>query len=76
MEINELLQSISDEDLEFAVKEIYNLEEEQSLDFKKTISLYEIYNKIDEHYQLDNKEYLHLITICLKEYSFRKAGLK
>jgi len=76
MNKEEILENISDNDLEFAIKEIKELEEKKGT-IRDTIMLYEIYSSLDEINAFDNEIVdLQLCAWCTKEYSYRKAGLK
>jgi len=77
MTIEEILEELSDEDLEFSIKEIYELENKEDGKVSDTIMLFEIYSKLDEVEAFhDEMKYTQLTIVCFKEYSFRKAGLK
>lgn len=67
----EILENISDEDLEFAIKEIHEIELGEIGEISDTISLNEISSNL-----INIKTYIELTMLCLREYSYRKAGLK
>ena len=77
MTIEEIFESISDTDLEYAIKEMHELENSIEGRVSETIMLNEIYCKLNEIEALeDGMEYVQLSMLCTKEYSYRKAGLK
>ena len=74
--IEEYFENISDVDLEFAINEIHEVEkEEKNLD--ETMMLSNIVNSLDEMEALkDGMEFMQVSLLCMREYSYRKAGLK
>jgi len=72
----EILENISDADLELAINEIRDIELEK-IKFDETMMLCEIYSSLDEiGFSKKGINYAELCLICMTEFSYRKAGLK
>jgi hypothetical protein len=74
--IEEYFENISDSDLDFAIKEIYEVEKEEKA-LEDTMMLNNILNVLEEMETLaDGMEFMQVSLLCMREYSYRKAGLK
>lgn len=74
--IEEFFESISDKDLEFAIKEIHEVELEQKT-ISDTMILSNVVNALEEMEAIqDGMEFMQTSLLCMREYSYRKAGLK
>lgn len=71
--IEDVLESASDADLQLTIEELKNVDDEK-VQFNDTMSLCEIHYQISEIWPELDKQTIDILI--LKEYSYRKAGLK
>ena len=75
----EIIENLSDIDLELAIKEMRKFDNRE-LAFKDTMVLCEVYNSLEEIKGVFRNEpvsdTIKMCTWLAKEYSYRKAGLK
>jgi len=78
MHREEILENLSDTDLDFAMTEIYQINlGEKNIKLIDTIMLYEIYNNLEDIKAFNTEDsYSQLCLWCSLEFSYRKLGLK
>jgi len=74
--IEETFENLSDNDLEFLINEIYKVEK-QDKEVSETMMLNNLINTLDDAELLpEGLEFTNTCMLCMREYSYRKAGLK